>query len=87
MVWQHGDEKRKEFVKILNSCHPTRKFTAEYSLDKVNVLDVEVIRCGNKLLTNLYIEPTTDTYQYLEFSSCHVHHSKKFISYSQGPPF
>ena len=53
MIWQHGEEKLKEFLKILNSCHPTIKFTAEYSLDKVNFLDVEVIRSGNKLLTDL----------------------------------
>ena len=58
MIWDHGEEKLKEFLKILNSCHPTVKFTAEYSLDKVNFLDVEVIRSGNKLLTDLY----TDTY-------------------------
>ena len=36
MIWQHGEEKLKEFLKILNSCHPTKTFTAEYSLDKVN---------------------------------------------------
>ena len=52
----------------------------------VNFLDVEVIRSGNKLLTNLYIKPT-DTHQYLEFSSCHVYHSKKFIPYSQALHF
>ena len=62
MVWQHGEEKLKEFLKILNSCHPKIKFTAEYSSDKVNFLDVEVIRSGNKLLTDLYIKPT-DTHQ------------------------
>ena len=64
MIWQHGKEKLTEFLKILNSCHPTIKFTAEYSLDKVNFLDVEVIRNGNKLLTGLYIKPM-DTHQYL----------------------
>ena len=53
MIWQYGEEKLKEFLKILNSCHPTIKFTSEYSLDKVNFLDVEVIRSGNKLLTDL----------------------------------
>ena len=55
----------------------------EYSLDKVNFLDVEVIWSGNKLLTNLYVKPT-DTHQYLEFSSCHIYHSKKSIPYSQA---
>ena len=76
---------RKEFLKILN-CHPTIKFTAEYFLNKVNILDVEVIRSGKKLLTDLYIKPA-DTHQYLEFSSCHVYHSKKSIPYSQALRF
>ena len=62
MIWQHEEEKLKEFLKILNSCHPTIKFTAEHSLDKINFLDVEVIRSGNKLLPDLNIKPT-DTHQ------------------------
>ena len=62
MIWQHGEEAPKEFLKILNSCHPTIKFTAEYSLDKVNFLDVEVTRSGNKLLADSYIKPK-DTHQ------------------------
>ena len=86
MIWQHGEEKLKEFLKILNSCHLTIKFTAEYSLDKVNFLHVEVIRSGNKLLTDLYVK-STDTHQYLEISSCHVYHSKKSIPYSQALRF
>ena len=55
----------------------------EYSLDKVNFLDAEIIQSGNKLLTDLYTKPM-DTHQYLEFSSCHIHHSKKSIPYSQA---
>ena len=35
MIWQHEGEKVVEFVKILNSCHPTIKFTTEESLDEV----------------------------------------------------
>ena len=80
MIWQHGEETFKEFLKILNSGHPTITFTAEYSLGKVNFIDVEIMRSGNKLLTDLYIKPT-DTHQYLEFSSYHVYHSKKSITY------
>ena len=83
MIWQHGEETLKEFLEILNSCHPTIKFTMEYSLDKVNFLDAEIIQSGNKLLTDLYTKPM-DTHQYLEFSSCHIHHSKKSIPYSQA---
>ena len=84
MIWQQGKEKLKEFLKVLNSCHPTIKFTTKYSLDKVNFLDVEIVRSGNELLADLYIKPT-DTHQYLKFSSCHVYHSKKSIM--PGSPF
>ena len=31
MIWQHGEETLKEILKILNSCHPTIKLTAECS--------------------------------------------------------
>ena len=67
------------------SCHSTIKLTAAL-LDKVNFLDVEVICCGNKLLTDLYIKPT-DTHQYLEFPFCHKCYSKKSIPYSQALRF
>ena len=63
MIWQHAEDKLKEFLKIFNNCHPTIKFTVEYSLDKVNFLYVEVIWSGNKLLTdyisNLWILTNT----------------------------
>ena len=32
MIWQHGEEKLKEFLELLNAAHPTIKFTAEYSI-------------------------------------------------------
>ena len=70
----------------LNSCHTTIKLTAEYSLDKVNFLDVEVTRSKNKLLADFYIKPT-DIHQHLELSSCHIYHSKKSIPYSQALRF
>ena len=30
LIWQHGEE----FLSLLNSCHPTIKFTYEYSPNK-----------------------------------------------------
>ena len=86
MICNTGKRHLKSFLKILNSCHPTIKFTREYSLHKVNFSDAEVIRSGNKLLTNSYIKPT-DTHQYLEFSSCHVYLSKKYIPHTQDLRF
>ena len=80
MLWQHGENEPKKFLEILNSYHATIKFTANYSRDMMSFLDVEVIKKGNQLVTDLYIKPT-DTHQYLHASSCHVFHSKKSILY------
>ena len=83
MVWEHGEENLQEFIKYLNSQHPSIKFTFEYSPKSVNFLDVQVIRVNDKLVTDLYVKPT-DTHQYLDASSCLVFHSKKAIPYSQA---
>ena len=58
MLWQHGEKALKKFLEILNSYHPTIKFTANYSREKICFLDVEVIKKGNQLVTDLYIKPT-----------------------------
>ena len=83
MLWQHGEKELEKFLQALNCYHPTIKFTAEFSRDTVNFLDVNVIRKGNQLVTDLYVKPT-DTHQYLHATSCHVYHSKKSIPYSQA---
>ena len=83
MLWEHGEKELKIFLEALNCCHPTIKFTAEYSKEKVNFLDVSVRKISNHLVTDLFIKPT-DTHQYLHASSCHVYHSKKSIPYSQA---
>ena len=86
MIGLHGEEKLKEFLKMLKSFHPTLKSAAECSLDRVNILDVVVICCRNKLLTDLHIKPT-DPHHYLEFSFYLVCHSKKSIPHSQALRF
>ena len=81
-IWQHAEDMLKEFLGLLNSCHPTIKFTYEYSSNKINFLDV-VVKCHvDKIVTDLYVKPS-DTHQYLETSSFHVFHCKKSIPYSQ----
>jgi len=83
MLWQHGEESLNIFLKELNNIHETIKFTADYSSDRVNFLDVEVLLRNNKILTDLYVKKT-DTHQYLDFSSCHPRHCKTSIPYSQA---
>ena len=43
MLWQHGEKDLKKFLQILNSYHPTIKFTANYSREKISFLDVEEV--------------------------------------------
>ena len=83
IIWQHGEEKLREFVNFLNGAHESIKFTAEWSTEKVNFLDVQVIKQSNKLVTDLFTKPT-DTHQLLHRASCHPNHTKKGIPYSQA---
>ena len=82
-LWEHGEEKLKEFIEHLNEKHPTIKFTAEWSQTSFNFLDVTVSLIGGKINTDLYVKPT-DSHQYLHSSSCHPYHCKKGIPYSQA---
>ena len=82
-IWTHGEEKLSSFVDHMNSYHQTIKFTAEISKDSISYLDVLVSRNGRVLETDLYCK-STDTYQYLQKSSCHPWHVKKAIPYGQA---
>ena len=81
MMWEHGEEELQKFLEILNSYHPTIKFTEEYSRAKINFPDITVIKKGNQFANDLYIK-LTDIHQYLHASSCHVSHCKKSIPFS-----
>ena len=63
-IWEHGEEKLKEFIDVLNKKHPTIKFTAEWSKTQINFLDVTVYLENGKIKTDLYVNPI-DTHQYL----------------------
>ena len=71
-LWEHGQEKLKEFIEHLNEKHPTIKFTAEWSQTSINFLDVTVSLIGEKINTDLYVKPTDS------------HHYEKGIPYSQA---
>ena len=75
-IWEHGEELLKEFIIDINSFHPTIKFTADWSKEKFNFLDVEVTLNSGVLSTNLFVKPA-DTHQFLDPTSCHPYHCKK----------
>ena len=69
-IWEHGEESLEKFLNKLNSFHPTIKFTAEYSKETINFLDVNIRLVEGELMTDLFVKPT-DTHQFLELSSSH----------------
>ena len=46
------------FLEKRNNFHPSIKFTCEYSREKINFLDVQVIVRKGKLITDLYVKKT-----------------------------
>ena len=41
-IWEHGKDSLKAFIYQVNMFHPTINFTAEYSKDEVNFLDLNI---------------------------------------------
>ena len=82
-IWEHGEEKLRNFLETLNEFHPTIKFTAEWSQKSINFLDVTVSLINGQIETDLFVK-FTDSHQYLHSSSCHPYHCKKSILYNQA---
>ena len=55
------EAKLKENLDILNCYHPSIKFTSKYSKEQIDVLNVEIIKEDNRLLTDLFVK-STDTH-------------------------
>ena len=72
IIWEHGEKSLKEFIDEYNWFHPSIKFTADWSKEKV-FLDVQVIPNNRVLSTNLFVKPT-DTPQFLDPTSYHPYH-------------
>ena len=84
-IWEHGEQKLREFFEHLNSVHNTIKFTYEFSKTQVNFLDTTVYltKESRKLKTRLFIKPT-DTRSLLHSSSFHPSHTIRSVVYSQA---
>ena len=90
-IWCGGQDSVDEFINYINSFHATIKFTANYSPNSVNFLNVTInkspppaaFRGQRGISTDVYCKPT-DTHQYLLSDSCHPKHCKEAIAYSQA---
>ena len=70
MVWMAGEEQLCEFLDWINRLHDTINFTWNWSRDRVNFLDMQVINNDVVIETDLYVKPI-DKHQYLYPTSCH----------------
>ena len=82
-IWEHGEESLNVFIYQVNLFHCTIKFTAEYSKEEVNFLDLNIKIIDGKLKTDLFVKPT-DTHHLLDPPFSHPYHYKKGITYSHA---
>jgi hypothetical protein len=82
-LFEGSQEELLGWVKYLNDCHPTIKFTIEISKTEIPFLDTLVYVDNGKIKTKLYKKPT-DNKQYLHFDSEHPQHVKNAIPYAQA---
>ena len=74
LIFEGNELELNTFLEYCNEYHPTIKFTAEYSKEKVSFLDTWVkINPEGQIYTDLYTKKT-DTQNYLYYTSCHPKH-------------
>ena len=81
LIWTHGEEKLKSFLKDLNKFEPYLNVTHEFSKESLPFLDLKVKLLEGKIKTDLYLKET-DRHQYLHYSSSHPNHTKRSIVFS-----
>ena len=80
-IWEHGEDSLKVFIDQVNLFHPTRKFTAEYSKERVNFSELNIKLIDGKLKTDFFVKPT-DTHQFLYPTPSHLYHCEKGTPYN-----
>jgi hypothetical protein len=88
LIWTHGEESLKDFLKFCDEYSTSKKmkstirYESSCSTKSVDFLDVQVRVVGNKIQTSLYTKPT-DAHLYLNAKSCHPNHVIKNIPKGQ----
>lgn len=83
MIWEGTEEELTDFLSKLNDFGRI-KYTWSYSQTHATFLDVDLnVDINGKLQTSVHIKPTNNLL-YLHNTSCHPHHTKRGIVYSQA---
>ena len=84
MLFKGCENECKQLVDWLNSIMPgVIKFKYQYSVQKIEFLDLEISIEDNQIKTNLFVKPTNKQI-YLDFDSNHPDHCKSSIPFSQA---
>ena len=81
-IWTHGEEGLKKFLE-LNDFIEYIKFTYEYSVENIPLLDLKIGLNNGEIVTDLHVK-LTDCHQYLHFTSAHLNHTKRSVVVSQN---
>ena len=54
-IWKHRENSLKQLIETLNAFQPTMKFTAEWSREEINFLDVNIRLKNRQLEADLHI--------------------------------
>lgn len=80
-IWRDIQNSLNIILEIFNNLDKNLEYTMEYNDSKLNFLDITIIKNKSLIETDIYYK-TTDSHQYLNFTSCHPSHTKRNIPYS-----
>ena len=58
IMWPEGDKKLRKFLDYLNNAHHAIKFTAKWSTEEIEFLNVRVMKGCGQLETDLFVKAT-----------------------------
>lgn len=82
-LWKFTPRNLSLFQSLVNTRHPTIKYTFNSSQDNIQFLDIEITQYNTQLETRVYSK-LTDSHAYLLPTSCHPKHTFASIPYSQA---
>ena len=81
LIFTRTEKQLIKFFSLLNSLHPSIKFTLDKSRTRLPFLVILLTNENGKLQTIIYYKPT-DSKQYLLYKSCHPKHTRNSIPYN-----
>ena len=82
LIWTHGEEKLRLFLKDLNK-KDLMKFTHEANKECITFLGLKIKLLDGKISTDQFVK-STDRHQFLHYTSSYPEHTKRSTVFSQA---